>query len=137
MRRTQVVQLHISRIREKDRTWPLTLRLIWADWSLGFLSSSWLVTPDIFNSFTARRFPVDEKENTTVAQMTPPPPIPTQPTHNFKVKDKHHLCIPRALTGYKGLFKKYPRDGKVPTWCPYYLMLRSYHNLKILWILIL
>ena len=34
----------------KERTWPLTLRLMWPDWSLGFLSSSWedgFATPDI------------------------------------------------------------------------------------------
>lgn len=37
--------------REREReTWPLTLRLMWADWSVGFLSSSWFVTPDILLS---------------------------------------------------------------------------------------
>lgn len=35
------------KIRKGRDTWPLTLRLMWAAWSLGFLSSSWFVTPDI------------------------------------------------------------------------------------------
>lgn len=41
---------------EVEETWPLTLRLIWADWSVGFLSSSWLVTPDIIWSWKKENF---------------------------------------------------------------------------------
>lgn len=39
-----------NRVEEDQwRTWPFTLRLIWADWSVGFLSSSW-TAPDMVDS---------------------------------------------------------------------------------------
>lgn len=43
----------LRRERERESTWPLTLRLMWPAWSAGFLSTSWSVTPDIFR-FSAR-----------------------------------------------------------------------------------